>query len=280
MNSRKSGKDCFIVCPIGDEGSDVRNHSDWLFEGIVKPVLAELKEFNAPTRADKISQPGMIDTQVIELLLDADLVIADLSLLNPNVFYEIGIRHMTQKPIVHMQLKSDRVPFDVSGYRAIKFALKHPSDLADARRELTDAIKLASSEDHRVENPVTHARGRIKIEQNASPENKVLLDEINSLRERMSLIESRPKTQSGAATSTKNPALFLHYSVGANLKKLADEINRIVGDTRASHWSINPENGFFSIQIHSPRMKADELGELLDKLSGETRALRGAGGAL
>jgi hypothetical protein len=59
----------------------------------------------------------MIDSQIITSLLDAELVIADLSFLNPNAFYEIGIRHMVQKPIIHMFIEGTDLPFDVKPFR-------------------------------------------------------------------------------------------------------------------------------------------------------------------
>ena len=83
---------CFVVGPIGADGSPERIHADWLLDGIIQPVMAEYREFKIE-RADQMTQPGMIDAQVINALLNADLVIADLSTLNPNAFYEIGIRH-------------------------------------------------------------------------------------------------------------------------------------------------------------------------------------------
>jgi len=79
--------------------------------------MADFPEFET-IRADQISSPGMIDAQIIRHLIDADLVIADLSGLNPNAFYEIGIRHMVAKPIIHMQLDGEVIPFDVMLYRA------------------------------------------------------------------------------------------------------------------------------------------------------------------
>src|SRR6516164_22899 len=116
---------CFVVSPIGSEDSPQRIHADWVLEEIIEPVMAEFDGFQV-TRADKMVVPGLIDAQVIEALLSAELVIADLSFLNPNAFYEIGIRHMAQKPIIHMQLTSEDVPFDISLYRAIKFDRLRP----------------------------------------------------------------------------------------------------------------------------------------------------------
>jgi hypothetical protein len=112
---------CFIIGPIGAEDSEARVHADWLLEGIILPAMADFPEFHVK-RPDHDSRPGLIDSQMINDLLNADLVIADLSLLNPNAFYEIGIRHMAQKPIIHMQLATEKPPFDVSLYRAIKFS--------------------------------------------------------------------------------------------------------------------------------------------------------------
>ena len=73
---------CFVIGPIGDPGTDVRRHADWLFRGIIKPVFAKhfSDEFDVPVRADEIVAPGIIHTQIIQRLLEAPLVIADLSL--------------------------------------------------------------------------------------------------------------------------------------------------------------------------------------------------------
>ena len=103
----------FVVGPIGAEDSDFRIHADWVLEEIVNPTMLKCPDF-AVSRADKLMQPGLIDSQVITMLLNADLVIADLTTLSPNAFYEIGIRHMIQKPIVHMHKTGEKIPFDVS----------------------------------------------------------------------------------------------------------------------------------------------------------------------
>jgi hypothetical protein len=137
MSTKAKSKLCFVIGPIGADESDVRIHADWLLEEIIEPVMAQAQfsEFRVE-RSDKLPAPGLIDAQIIDRLLGAQLVIADLSFLNPIDFYEIGIRHMEQKPIIYMQLSDQELPFDVSSYRAIKFSRKKPRDLKDARDAL------------------------------------------------------------------------------------------------------------------------------------------------
>ena len=179
--STMATKLCFVIGPIGNDASDVRIHADWLLEGIIDPVMANFPEFKVK-RADKDPRPGLIDVQMIDDLLNAELVIADLSFLNPNAFYEIGIRHMAQKPIIHMQLATQEPPFDLSLYRAIKFSLTKHRDLGVAVAELKRAIESVLAPDYEVENPVT-------IE-NATSEQKVLFAELRSIQERLDNLEA------------------------------------------------------------------------------------------
>jgi|HubBroStandDraft_6_1064221.scaffolds.fasta_scaffold527833_1 hypothetical protein len=179
---------CFVIGPIGDDSSDARIHADWLLEGIIEPVLAEFPGFTV-RRADHDSRPGLIDAQMINDLLTADLVIADLSFSNPNAFYEIGIRHMAQKPIIHMQLATEKPPFDVSLYRAIKFSRLKYRDLSVAKEELKRAVEAVFATDYQVENPVTNARGRLRLEEHATPEIQVLLDQIRGMQGRLDRLE-------------------------------------------------------------------------------------------
>lgn len=107
----------FYVTPIGAEDSLQRKHSDLFLSTLIEPAT---EKFGLKVvRADRIEKPGMITRQVIQYLVEARLVIADLSFHNPNVFYELGIRHMVRKPVVQIIQKSDNIPFDVNQLRTI-----------------------------------------------------------------------------------------------------------------------------------------------------------------
>ena len=106
MPSSETG---LIIYPIGDEDNETRNNADRLCKEIVMPVL---KEFNYATRrADKINKSGMITPQIIEELIKSPLVIADLTEGNPNVFYELAVRHAMNKPCILMK---KRYPLQIS----------------------------------------------------------------------------------------------------------------------------------------------------------------------
>ncbi len=118
---------CFVVSQIGGDDSPERVSADWFMEEIVEPVFRENFEDYIVRRGDGLLEPGLIDAQVIDHLIKSDVVVADLTNLNPNVFYEIGLRHMTQKPIIHMHEAGQKIPFDVSLYRSIKYSRLRPS---------------------------------------------------------------------------------------------------------------------------------------------------------
>lgn len=108
---------CFYVTPIGADDSEERQHADLFLNQIVEPALAEF-DLNI-VRADTIQTSGIITNQIIKYLLFSKLVIVDLSFNNPNVFYELAIRHATRKPTVQIMRKGDKIPFDINQVRTI-----------------------------------------------------------------------------------------------------------------------------------------------------------------
>lgn len=109
---------CFYITPIGSEGSEQRMHADLFMGSIVEPALNELG-FKI-VRSDTINTAGMITSQIIEHLVKAKLVVADLSYHNPNVFYELSLRHSLGKPIIHLIRSADTIPFDIHSFRTIR----------------------------------------------------------------------------------------------------------------------------------------------------------------
>lgn len=114
---------CFFVTPIGEEGSVERQHADLIGGSFLEPAI---EEFGLKLlRADKIDKPGMITKQVIDYIMKSRMVIADLSFNNPNVFYELALRHAIRKPIVQIIRAGDKIPFDINQMRTIVLDLSN-----------------------------------------------------------------------------------------------------------------------------------------------------------
>ncbi|MFC3533070.1 hypothetical protein ACFOLG_12875 [Vogesella facilis] len=148
-------KTCFVISPIGDDGSEVRQRADKVLLHIIKPALQPLGY--EIIRADSMPKTGMITSQIVNAIVDSDLVIADLTGHNPNVFYELAIRHCSNKPYIHLIEKGDKLPFDIHGVRAIPISV---SDIAVASAAI-NGIKenVRSYEDgHVADSPVSIAR--------------------------------------------------------------------------------------------------------------------------
>jgi len=110
-------KTCYIIGPIGDADSEPRKWADFVREYIVKRAIT-FCGYAEPARADD-PDTGLIMPGVIGQMFDADLVIADLTDYNPNVLYELGIRHCAQKPVIHLIKNGQHPPFDLGNNKAI-----------------------------------------------------------------------------------------------------------------------------------------------------------------
>jgi hypothetical protein len=144
-------KRCFVISPIGQPGSDVREHADDVFEYIVKPAMKALR-FDVH-RGDHMARPGKISEQMYDSILHDDLLVAILTFHNPNVFYELAIAHAAARPLVILCEASHSLPFDIKDQRVIFYDLK-PRSLKTDRYvgELIGAVEalIASDAPHEV----------------------------------------------------------------------------------------------------------------------------------
>ena len=132
-------KKCFVVSPIGGEGTDIRKRADQVYKYIIEPVC-EKCGFEA-VRVDQINQADSITQTIIDMLLWSELVIADMTGHNPNAFYEMGYRACTKKPMIHIKEKGERIPFDIAGIRAFDYDLTDLDAVAEVKERLEQTIK-------------------------------------------------------------------------------------------------------------------------------------------
>jgi hypothetical protein len=141
---------CFVITPIGDDSSPTRRAIDGLVDAAIEPTLKDLG-FRVEV-AHRLSKAGSITNQVIELLLSADLVIANLTDLNPNVMYELAVRHAARKPVVILADHATDLPFDVADERTI-FYTNDMAGVPELARKLR-VMAAVAVEDEQPDNPI------------------------------------------------------------------------------------------------------------------------------
>ena len=114
---------------------------DEVWKGILQPAIPSGFETK---RADQLRQSGLIDLKYIEWLFEADIVLADLTFGNPNVYYELGIRQaLRRKGTILTACKGTKLPFDVRNQTVIPYDYFAAPTLRAFQSELRQTIKNA-----------------------------------------------------------------------------------------------------------------------------------------
>ena len=130
-------KNCFIVMQF----DDVR---DFLYEDVITPVLNNHPDFAIVFhRADKLLTAGKITAEIDDRVQNADLIIADITGDNPNVFYELGLAHAAGRNVILLKQKVPgkrlRIPFDIKDFRVHTYRFSS-GGFADLKRKLPQII--------------------------------------------------------------------------------------------------------------------------------------------
>jgi hypothetical protein len=198
-------KICFIVSPIGDPGTEVRQKADDFLEFIVQECDALSRHGYTVIRGDKINEPGRITTQVVRYINSADLVIVDVTGGNANVYYELALRDALGKPLITCAEIGTQLPFDTRDQRTIFYSM-HSRLARQARVELGKQIDTVNSGNFVPENPIYEALKVIKLAESTDSGEQTLglmLQKLDDVAGRMGALEQ--KVLQAAIFSTRPP---------------------------------------------------------------------------
>ena len=182
----------FVVMQVGPKDSAERKRSDEIYTFIVAPAvkLAGLE----PYRADLDLSPGAITSKMLLELLNARVVIADLTGRNPNVFYELGIAHSFARPLISIADSASSLPFDAKDERIIELGAYQTGGLTyaqgeQAKNSLQESLKIVLDEEYSPPSPLREVAANHSIDQLA-PENPIAA-EMAQIRETLEAIRKR-----------------------------------------------------------------------------------------
>lgn len=178
---KESGKKCFIITPIGDAASETFRMAKGVIESVIKPVLQKYG-YDDIKPSYEINQTGMINTQIINRIIDDDLVIANLTGNNPNVMYELCLRHVTAKPILHICQNGTTLPFDIKDNRTI-FYKNDMLGVQELKEQMELFVQGIDYSKEYNDNPIYNAQrvGKLLKEVPKESENKIEIELLQNI---------------------------------------------------------------------------------------------------
>ncbi|MBE3286624.1 hypothetical protein [Enterobacter cloacae complex sp. P31C] len=113
-------KTCFVIMPFTGTAEYEPGHFDRVYEYLIKPAC-KMANFE-PIRGDDSKASNMIMLDVLRNIIDCDMAICDLSSINANVFYELGLRQAFDKKTILIRDGLHAVPFDLLGFRYVPYS--------------------------------------------------------------------------------------------------------------------------------------------------------------
>ncbi|MCB1029367.1 MAG: hypothetical protein KDB24_16570 [Microthrixaceae bacterium] len=231
---------CFFITPLGPDLGPVRSRSDDILELIISPVMSA---FNLDVvRADQIGQPGRITAQVIGAIVSAEVVVADLTGANANVYYELGVAHSLGRPVISMVDKVRSLAFDIAHDRAIVLGDDGQVSLAQGKKaegELRTFVEAVVEGRYQPRSVVTEGAAVASVDELAGSDPVLagisqVQSELGELQRKLSELEP-----SGLSTDSGDLERFRDLIATLFLRGIVDEAtlrNELVdGRTSQSH---------------------------------------------
>lgn len=145
-----SSKEIFVIMPFSTTSTCTKDEWDDIYANVFKPAF---KKCNYSCERAK-STTGSLIKSIIKKLRNARIVLADITDQNPNVFYELGVRHSLSKRTIIVSQKSAHIPSDLKGYWTIIYGPK-PGEVIQFKKDIKRIISQIEKSPEESDNPVS-----------------------------------------------------------------------------------------------------------------------------
>ena len=159
-------ENCFVIMPIGTQSYEGIEYTEQKlkerYDNLIKDAILKAKPSMEITRADDISMPGSITNDIFTRIMYSQYVIADISLPNPNVFYELGLRHAIRPGTILIKDKNiTNKVFDISHLRYIEYE-NSPTGLKNLAEQFIKTFNWMETTPNRIDNQFLELAALIK----------------------------------------------------------------------------------------------------------------------
>jgi hypothetical protein len=143
-------KDLFVIMPFSSTATCTEEQWTEIYENVFKPAIVECGYSCERAKC----KTGSLIKSIIEKLRNARIVLADITDRNPNVFYELGVRHSLSKRTIIVAQANQQAPSDLLGYWFIKYGTT-PGRVTQFREEIRRLLNEIEENPDKSDNPVS-----------------------------------------------------------------------------------------------------------------------------
>lgn len=276
-----SKRSCFFITPIGNKGSETYRNTEGLLDSIINPVMKDLNY--SVEVAHKISETGSINNQIIDRIVKSDLIIANLTELNPNVFYELGLSHAIGKQVIIIAQQGTKLPFDIIKERTIFY----DNDIAGVH-SLTIELKTMVNGIDYIENAKNPFYDAIRVNQINDKVSKtesevddesilqILLEEITDLKKQFSYQLNRNLKKNRILHDEASAVMTITFDTTDELTefKISKEFNSLIKFIDVMYGAeakVNRKTRSIEIYVRIRNGNYNEIEEFLIDLMSEKK---------
>jgi O-acetyl-ADP-ribose deacetylase (regulator of RNase III) len=160
---------CFVIMPFGEKTDPDGKLIDFdqIYEYVIKPGVESLNGMKC-VRCDEIEESGVVHKQMLEKIYQADVAVVDITTQNPNVFYELGVRHSLADCVtVIIKREGTNIPFNIRQMKAIEYNPESPKSVDETKKKIAAYVK--NGLESRTVDSLVHNSLPIRIAEQTTP---------------------------------------------------------------------------------------------------------------